>query len=57
MSPQEHATHLLEVWQSRRHLKPICRLVHVDAPSIVPEPDADEYEHDLDVLRSVMERS
>lgn len=55
MTNQQHADHLLFVWQQRRHLKPIFRLV--DAPSIVPEQDADSYERDLDVLSAVVARS
>ena len=57
MTNQQHADHLLAVWQQRRHLKPIYRLLAVDAPSIVPEQDADSYERDIDVLRAVMERT
>lgn len=55
MSPQQHADHLLQVWQQRRHLSPIHRFV--DAPPLAPDPDADEYERDLDVLRAVLGRA
>lgn len=61
MTPQMHADHLLSVWQSRRDLPPYLRLADVDrfcpdalvedAPSLVPDADADEYERDLAVLR------
>lgn len=64
MSPQDHASYLLQVWQSRKHLKPIYRLADVDrfcpdalvedSPSLVPDADAGEYERDLDVLRDVL---
>jgi hypothetical protein len=61
MTPQQHADHLLQVWQSRRDLPPYLRLADVDrfcpdalvddAPSLVPDADTDEYERDLAVLR------
>lgn len=35
MTPQQIADHELRVWQERRHLKPIYRLI--DCPPLVPE--------------------
>jgi hypothetical protein len=53
MTNQQHASHLLAIWQARRHLKPIYRLA--DCPPLVPGNDnKDEYERDLDVLREVL---
>jgi hypothetical protein len=54
MTPQDHASHLLQVRQARRHLKRIYRFV--DGAKLVPGNDnVDEYERGLDVLRKVLE--
>lgn len=29
MTPQDHASHLLRIWQERKHLPPDCRLSDV----------------------------
>lgn len=55
MTPQQHADHLLQIYQQRRAMSPALRLV--DAPPLAPVPDADEYERDLDVLRAVLGRA
>lgn len=52
MTPQQIADHELRVWQERRHLRPIYRMI--DVPPLVPEQDSDEYERGLDVLQAVM---
>jgi len=55
MTSQQHADHLLSVWQARRHLAPRARLADVDmfCRDALSEPQ-DEYERGLDVLREVL---
>lgn len=50
MTSQQIADHELYVWQQRRHLKPIYRLV--DAPPLVP----DDYEETLADVAAEMAR-
>lgn len=51
MTSQQIADHELYVWQQRRHLKPIYRLV--DAPPLVPEADSD-YDATLSLVAESM---
>lgn len=54
MTPQQHADHLLQVWQARRHLKPAYRLADVDRFCRDALSEEQEYERDLDVIRKVL---
>lgn len=47
MTPQDHADHLLRVWQQRRHLAPALRL------SDVPHMDDAEFASAIEELRAL----
>lgn len=51
MTPQDHASHLLQVWQQRRAMPPVLRLI--DCPPLVPAEDVD-YDATLEDVAEAM---
>lgn len=47
MTPQEHASYILQIWQQRRHLAPALRL------SDIPQMDDTEFTCAIEELRAL----